>query len=189
MVDSSVLNMDVIDECSVFFLIVYNGKYIYVCDRMAYYFALSCKVVERNPSLFEYFCFFKFHLFCPFHHLFLQHFLNFSCVSFEDFTCFTYCLLVFFVSLTVDTWPLAFFDVILETGLESSFFHGFFVQRKTTSTWFVDFLYNIEYGIHGADVTIRTIKRAIFLIYGASFVYSWVWLLSYANTWISLAVF
>ena len=43
--------MDVIDECSVFFLIVYNGKYIYVCDRMAYYFALSCKVVERNQTV------------------------------------------------------------------------------------------------------------------------------------------
>ena len=121
-------------------------------------------------------------------HLVVHHAAQLARVAAQNLACLAHAVLVLLERLPPDARPEAVVYVVFEAGLEPPFGHAVARQRQPAGARLVQFLYEVEHGIHARGVAVRPEVLPALLVDVARLEYTRIRVVGHADAGVGLSV-
>ena len=177
------------DEVNVSHLLVAgDGEHIDVVDGVADHLTLADEGVEGDVFSLDFLSLLEAQFLTQTEHLVLEIFQHLTRVAFQDLTGLEDILLVVLVGLFSHARTHTFLDMVVEADPVLARFNALLGDGRHTGAWVIEFLDEVEHGIHSAYVGVGPVVGAPSLVDGTGLENAWQVFVGDADGGVSLAV-
>ena len=187
LVDAAPRDVDIVDESRLF--VACYREDVNVVDGVAHHLALCHEARDEQVAALHLLGLFKAQLACQPLHLVAQHAQQPARVALQYLAGLGNAFLVVFIRLFAHAWRPAVLYVILQAHAVFVAFYAVFRYREMACARLAELLYQLQDGVHRADVRVGPVVGAPLLVDGARLEHPRKHLVGDANARVCLAVF